>query len=118
MAAASIACCLDCPSLVAAVAANLLIASADSPKITPTLDWVSARLEAAFTASTPILIAIAPAAAAAAARATPMAFPALPRRSPKESTSPVADLSFLFRSSTSASIESLRVLLPAISHTP
>ena len=88
------------------------------PNSTPTFEIVSDKSDAALTASTPILTANAPAATVAAASAAPATLPTLPILSPKVSTSFVADLSDLLRPSTSPSMESLRVRLPAISHTP
>ena len=50
-AAASIACCLDCPSDVAAVSAHSSICPAPSSKISPVLVMVSFKLEAFWIAS-------------------------------------------------------------------
>ena len=71
VAAASRAIVSVCPRAVTLVSANSRIESAESPKITATLFWVSIRSEAAFTASTPSFTANAPAAAVAAIRAGP-----------------------------------------------
>ncbi len=71
VAAASNACCFVWPSDEAAPSANFSMSSAVSPNNTPTFEIVSDKSDAALTASTPILTAIAPAAAATAAKANP-----------------------------------------------
>ena len=118
VAAASSACCLVCPRDVAAPSANFSIFLAVSPKRTPTLETVSDRSDAALTASIPTLTAKVPAATAAAAKAAAATLPKFASLLEDVSTSLFAAFNFLLRSSTSARMESLRVLLPAINPTP
>ena len=115
VAAASKACCFVCPSDVAAPEANFSMSLAVSPNKTLTFEIVSPRSLAAFTASTPILMAIAPAAAAAAAKANAAFLLKSPILPANPSTSFEPTLRLFLSSSTSARMESLSVLLcPAI----
>ena len=111
VAAASNACCFVCPSDVAAPSANFSMSLAVAPNNTLTFEIVSPKSLAALTASTPTLMAIAPAAAATAANANAaflLKSPILPAN-PSTSFDPV--VSDFFSSSISARIESLSVLL-------
>ena len=103
VAAASNACCLVWPKDDAALSANFSMSLAVSPNKTLTFEIVSLKSLAALTASTPILIAIAPAAAATAANAKAAFLLKSPTLVPNESTSVVAPLTPFFNESKSAS---------------
>ena len=110
VAAASNACCFVWPSEDAAPSANFSMSSAVSPNKTPTFEIVSDKSDAALTASTPILIAIAPAAAATAAKASAAFLLKSPILPANPSTSFEPTLRLCLSLSTSARMESLSVL--------